>query len=87
MENNKPEKLSYEQLAQICGQQQQQIKKLAEQLREQNYQNVMSRLGVLFEVVKSKQFNDTEFQRECMQEIEGLIRIKEEEAEKDGVQG
>lgn len=80
MEQNKDDKkLSYEQLAQICGQQQQQIKKMAQQLQEQNYQNVMGRLSVLMEVVKTKAFDDTPFQRECMDEIEQIVRIKKDD--------
>ena len=82
MENEKKdEKLSYEQLAQVCGQQQQQIKKMIQQLQEQNYQNVMGRLSVLLEVVKTKAWDDTPFQRECMEEIEQIVRIKKDKDE------
>lgn len=82
-QNAQQKKLTYEQLSQVCSQQQQQIKRLTQQLQEQNYQNVMARLSVLFQVVRSKPFEDSAFQRQCMEEIEEIVGIKKEESQEE----
>lgn len=78
-ENKQQEKLSYEQLEGIAHQLSDQVRKMNGQIKEMNISNVMARIGILFKVLDNKDCFSTEFVQMCVDEIEDLIVIPEDE--------
>lgn len=79
MEDVKKQKLTYEQLEGIAHQLSDQVRKLSTQVREMNVSNVMARLDLLFRVVNHKDSFKESFVQMCIDEIEELMTIPEEE--------
>lgn len=80
----KEQKLTYEQLNNICSELYQQNQVLRKQLQEANLNNMFKRLDYLFKVVEySNAFGDPEFIGNCIEEIKDAIVIKEPEKEEE----
>ena len=77
------EKLSYEKLEQIAGQQQQLILQLRNQLEQQNYGNFHQRMAYLFEVVRSSDKFSGSFVNSCIKELETTLTLPEENSEEN----
>lgn len=75
------QKMSYDQLSGIAHQLSQQVRKLQQQVAENNAQNIFARLSFLFKVVEMEDKFFTSFVDKCKQEIEELMSIPEEEVE------
>lgn len=78
-ENKQQEKLSYEQLEGIAHQLSDQVRKMNDQIKEMNISNVMARIGILFKVLDNKDCFSKEFVQMCVDEIEDLVVISEDE--------
>ena len=78
----RPEKMSYEQLENIAHQLSEQNRQLFMKLQAANMGNMFKRLDYLFKVVEyGSKFNPT-FLNKCIKEIEELMTVPEE-TEKD----
>ena len=77
------EKLSYEKLEQIAGQQQQLILQLRNQLEQQNYGNFHQRMAYLFEVLRSSDKFSDSFVNSCIKELETTLTLPKENSEVD----
>lgn len=77
------QKLSYEQLNEVCGQLYQENQKLRKQLQQINMTNMFKRLDYLFLVLQNEQaIKDPEFVVSCVEEIkEALYPVEEKEEE------
>lgn len=76
----KPQRLSYEQLNNICSELYQQNQNLQRQLQQANMVNMFKRLDYLFLVLKYEGvFKDPDFVNECIDEIKGAIIVKPED--------
>ena len=74
------QKLTYEQLNNICSELYQQNQQLQRQLQQANMVNMFKRLDYLFLVLKYEGvFKDPDFVNECIEEIKGAIIVKPEE--------
>lgn len=80
-EKQENKKLTYEQLEALAGNLSEQSKKLYDRLMEQNYQNVITRLELLFKVVENKEVFGTEFLAKCVKEIENTLTLPEKQEE------
>jgi hypothetical protein len=78
-ENQRPEKMSYEQLENIAHQLSEQAKQLYAKLQEANMTNAFKRLDYLFKVVECRDIFSPEFYIKCVEEIESFMTIPEEE--------
>jgi hypothetical protein len=76
-------KMSYEQLENIAHQLSIQNQDLHKRLNEANLINVFKRLDYLFKVVENSDKFNTDFVNLCINEIEGLLTINEEEVNVD----
>lgn len=83
VEAKKENKVSYEQLENIAHQLSEQNKQMYMKLQEINYSNMFKRLDYLFKVVEFGAKFNTEFVMNCIDEIEALITIPEENTEKE----
>ena len=78
---NRPEKMSYEQLENIAHQLSEQSRQLYKKLQEAKMENMFNRLKFLFKVVENGDKFKPEFLSKCVDEIEDLMTIPEEESE------
>lgn len=78
-ENQRPEKMSYEQLENIAHQLSEQAKQLYAKLQEANMNNAFKRLDYLFKVLDYREVFSTEFYVKCVEEIEEFMTIPEED--------
>lgn len=70
------QKLTYEQLNDVCNQLFQQNQELRKGLQEMNAVNVFKRLDYLFKVVElASTFKDSDFINSCMDEIKEALTI------------
>lgn len=74
---DRPEKMSYEQLENIAHQLSEQAKHLYAKLQEANMSNMFKRLDYLFKVVENAHAFKEEFVSKCVAEIEDLMTIPE----------
>ena len=77
--DERPEKLSYEQLEQIAHQLSEQARKLYSQLQQSNMTNMFKRLDYLFKVVENGHMFKQDFLENCIAEIEELMTVPEVE--------
>ena len=75
---DKPEKMSYEQLEQVAHQLSEQARQLYSQLQKSNLNNMFKRLDYLFKVVENGHIFDQDFTNKCIDEIENIMTIQEE---------
>lgn len=80
MENKevKKEKLSYEELENVCHQLSEQSRSLYEKLQESNMSNLFKRLDYLFAVIENSEKFPKDFTGKCTEEIIAAMTIKEE---------
>ena len=70
------QKLTYEQLNDVCNQLFQQNQQLRKELQEMNAVNMFKRLDYLFKVVElASTFKDSDFINSCMDEIKEALTI------------
>ena len=82
-QDKKQQKLSYEQLNEVCMQLYQQNQKLTQQLQQANMTNMFARLDYLFKVLNYESvIKDAEFINSCIAEIKEAMIIKSEEEPK-----
>lgn len=77
----RPQKMSYEQLENIAHQLSEQAKTLYARLQEANMTNMFKRLDYLFKVVENAHTFNEEFVAKCVTEIEELMTVPENEEE------
>lgn len=77
----RPQKMSYEQLENIAHQLSEQAKTLYARLQEANMTNMFKRLDYLFKVVENAHAFNEEFVAKCVIEIEELMTVPENEEE------
>lgn len=77
----RPKKMSYEQLENIAHQLSEQAKTLYARLQEANMTNMFKRLDYLFKVVENAHAFNEEFVAKCVTEIEELMTVPENEEE------
>ena len=83
-QDKKQQKLSYEQLNEVCMQLYQQNQKLTQQLQQANMTNMFARLDYLFKVLNYESvIKDAEFINSCIAEIKEAMIIKSEEEPKE----
>jgi len=70
IKQQRPEKLSYEELEKFASQAAQQIEHYKREYQKVQYGNMIQRLGFLFEVVRSSEKFSTPFVAKCVREIE-----------------
>ena len=80
MENKevKKEKLSYEELENVCHQLSEQSRSLYEKLQESNMNNLFKRLDYLFAVIENSEKFPEDFTKRCIDEIVTAMTIKNE---------
>lgn len=78
VKNERPEKMSYEQLENIAHQLSEQNKQLYMKLQSANMTNLFKRLDYLFKVVENSGKFNSEFVNKCVKEIETSMTIPEE---------
>ena len=76
--NERPEKLSYEQLENVAHQLSEQTKQLYMKLQAANMSNMFKRLDYLFKVVENGHMFKQDFLEKCIAEIEEIITVPEE---------
>ena len=83
MENKEvtKEKLSYEELNNVCHQLSEQSRMLYQKLQEANLTNAFRRLDYLFAVLDKSSFFDEEFITKCADEIVTMLTIPQETTE------
>ena len=74
----RPEKLSYEQLENVAHQLSEQAKQLYMKLQAANMSNMFKRLDYLFKVVENGHMFKQDFLEKCIAEIEEIITVPEE---------
>lgn len=79
VKNERPEKMSYEQLENVAHQLSEQNKQLYMKLQSVNMTNLFKRLDYLFKVVENSEKFNKEFVDKCIKEIETSMTIPEEE--------
>lgn len=77
------EKLSYEQLENVCHQLSEQSRTLYQKLQEANMNNLFKRLDYLFAVIDNKDAFPEDFITKCVNEIMVSMTIPEETEEKE----
>ena len=76
--DERPEKLSYEQLENVAHQLSEQAKQLYMKLQAANMNNMFKRLDYLFKVVENGHMFKQDFLEKCIAEIEELMTVPEE---------
>ena len=77
--NAPKQKLTYEQLNDVCNQLFQQNQELRKSLQEMNAVNIFKRLDYLFKVVElASTFKDSDFINSCMDEIKEALTIPDD---------
>ena len=79
--DERPEKLSYEQLEQVAHQLSEQTRQLYSQLQQSNMTNMFKRLDYLFKVVENGHMFKQDFLEKCIAEIEEIMTVPEETEE------
>ena len=80
-QDNKEQKLSYEQLNQVCSELYQQNQNLMKQLQYANQTNMFKRLDYLFMVLQYESvIKDPDFINSCVAEIKEAMIIQPEES-------
>ena len=80
--DERPEKMSYEQLENVAHQLSEQAKQLYMKLQAANMSNMFKRLDYLFKVVENGHMFKQDFLEKCIAEIEEIMTVPEE-TEKD----
>ena len=81
--DERPEKLSYEQLENVAHQLSEQAKQLYMKLQAANMSNMFKRLDYLFKVVENGHMFKQDFLEKCIAEIEEIMTVPEETEEDD----
>lgn len=76
-------KLSYEQLEQLAGNLSKQNEQLYNRVMEQNFQNIITRLELLFKVIENADRFSSDFVISCSEEIEKTLTLPEKKEEKE----
>ena len=76
--DERPEKLSYEQLENVAHQLSEQTKQLYMKLQAANMSNMFKRLDYLFKVVENGHMFKQDFLEKCIAEIEEIMTVPEE---------
>ena len=76
--DERPEKLSYEQLENVAHQLSEQAKQLYMKLQAANMSNMFKRLDYLFKVVENGHMFKQDFLEKCIAEIEEIMTVPEE---------
>ena len=76
--DERPEKLSYEQLENAAHQLSEQTKQLYMKLQAANMSNMFKRLDYLFKVVENGHMFKQDFLEKCIAEIEEIMTVPEE---------
>ena len=76
--DERPEKLSYEQLENVAHQLSEQTKQLYMKLQAANMSNMFKRLDYLFKVVENGHMFKQDFLEKCVAEIEEIMTVPEE---------
>ena len=76
--DERPEKLSYEQLENVAHQLSEQTKQLYMKLQAANMSNMFKRLDYLFKVVENGHMFKQDFLEKCITEIEEIMTVPEE---------
>ena len=80
----KQQRLSYEQLNDVCSQLYQQNQQLSRQVQQLNMSNMFKRLDYLFQVLNySSIINDPDFIGDCVSEIKEAMTVRKEEEAKE----
>ena len=82
--DERPEKLSYEQLENVAHQLSEQAKQLYMKLQAANMSNMFKRLDYLFKVVENGHMFKQDFLEKCIAEIEELMTVPEETDKEEG---
>jgi hypothetical protein len=77
------EKLTYEELNNVCHQLSEQSRTLYQQLQEANLTNAFRRLDYLFAVLDKHEFFEDSFVEKCAAEIVNMITIPEAKPEEE----
>lgn len=75
----RPEKMSYEQLENVAHQLSEQNRQLFAKLQELNMANMFKRLDYLFKVVENGHMFQQDFLEKCIAEVESLMTVPEQE--------
>ena len=81
--DERPEKMSYEQLENVAHQLSEQAKQLYMKLQAANMSNMFKRLDYLFKVVENGHMFKQDFLEKCIAEIEEIMTVPEETEEDD----
>lgn len=81
--DERPEKLSYEQLENVAHQLSEQAKQLYMKLQAANMSNMFKRLDYLFKVIENGHMFKQDFLEKCIAEIEEIMTVPEEIEEGD----
>lgn len=79
----RPEKISYEQLENVAHQLSEQNRQLLAKLQELNMSNIFKRLNYLFKVIESGNMFKQYFLKKCIEEVESLMTVPEQEEESE----
>nr|DAI06194.1 MAG TPA: hypothetical protein [Crassvirales sp.] len=79
----RPEKMSYEQLENVAHQLSEQNRQLFAKMQELNMANMFKRLDYLFKVVENGHMFKQDFLEKCVAEIESIITIPKQEEESE----
>lgn len=82
--DERPEKLSYEQLENVAHQLSEQVKQLYMKLQAANMSNMFKRLDYLFKVVENGHMFKQDFLEKCIAEIEEIMTVPEETDKEEG---
>ena len=81
----RPEKMSYEQLENVAHQLSEQNRQLFAKMQELNIANMFKRLDYLFKVIENGHMFKQDFLEKCIAEIESLMTVPEQEEEPETV--
>ena len=81
----RPEKMSYEQLENVAHQLSEQNRQLFAKMQELNMANMFKRLDYLFKVVENGHMFKQDFLEKCIAEIESIMTVPEQEEKPETV--
>ena len=81
----RPEKMSYDQLESVAHQLSEQNRQMFAKLQELNMANMFKRLDYLFKVVENSRMFKQDFLEKCVDEIESIMTVPEQEEEPETV--
>lgn len=79
------EKLSYEELSNVCNQLDTKCRQLSQQLYQLQQSQALLRLEFLFKIIDKKDSFDKNFVNNCVNEIKEIMTIKEESKVKEEI--